>query len=59
MSSALSVKGNYSTRTDLRLTVNNIAQYQLKKGYSLMAFYHLQAEIDPSHHVSTLVGAPE
>jgi hypothetical protein len=29
------------------------------KGYYLMGFYNLRAEIDPSHHGSTSVGAPE
>jgi len=57
MLSALYAKRNYSTRTDSRLTINNINQYQWMKDYYLMGCYHLQDGIDPSHHGLTSVGA--
>jgi hypothetical protein len=59
MLNALSVKRNYATRTDWKLTINNITQYQRMKGYYPMGFYHLPAGITLSHHGLTTVGAPE
>jgi hypothetical protein len=59
MSSVLSAKWNYSTRTNWRLTVNYITQYRWMKRYDLIGFYHLQDGIDPNLHCSTSVGAPE
>jgi hypothetical protein len=55
----LSAKSNYLMRTDLRLTIESITQYQWMKGYYLTGFYQLQVGIDPSHHGSTSVGSPE
>jgi hypothetical protein len=59
MSSTQSGKGNYLTRTESKITVNHITQYERMKGYYLMEYYHLEAGIDQSHHGLTSVSAPE
>jgi len=59
MLNALSAKTNYATKTDWKLTINNITQYGWMKGYYPMGFYHLPAGITLSHHGLTTVGAPE
>jgi len=59
ISNALSANRNYATRTDMKLTMNNITQYRWMKGYFAMGFYHLPAFLTLSHHGPTTVGAPE
>jgi hypothetical protein len=58
MLSAVPAKRNYSTRIDLRLTINNATKYQRRKGNYLMGLLLQQAEIDLSHHDLTSVGVP-
>jgi len=57
--SALSSIRYYLTRTNVWLTINNITQYGWMKGDYLTGVYVLQAGIDPSHHGSKSVVAPE
>jgi len=59
MLNALSAKRNYATRTDWKLTINNITQYRWMKDYYPTGFYHLPAGITLSHHGLTTVDAPE
>jgi hypothetical protein len=59
MLNAVSAKWNYATRTDWKLTINNITDYQSMKGYYQMGFYHLPAGLTLSHHNLTRVDAPQ
>jgi hypothetical protein len=59
MLNALSPKRIYTTRTNWKLSMNNITQYQRMKGYYPTGFCYLPAEITLSHHRLTAVGAAE
>jgi len=59
MLNALSGKRNNSTKTDWKLTINNITHYRWMKGYYPTGFYHLLASLTLSHHGLPTVGAPK
>jgi hypothetical protein len=52
-------KNNSAKRTEWKLTINNITQFHLIKGYYSKGFYHLLAGITLSHYSLPTVGAPE
>jgi len=59
MINALSAKRNYATRTDWKLSINNITQNWWMKGFYPTGFYHLPASLTLSHDGVNTVGAPE
>jgi len=57
---SLQISGNrtHLTRTDSRLTMNNVTQTQSRTGYCLMGLYDLQDVVDLTHHHLSSVSTP-